>query len=125
MKALIVLLGLWIAGIGTVSAQPQSRFGNCVPGYIDLTIGGTFFTHVPMECVAMSTVSEQGYYPVNQRVAFGYLGNTFYGTVVGYQWTWKPDNSVVTQYNIAYDGDIGTAFQVHQIAVDTDKVKAT
>ncbi len=125
MKTLILLLGLWSTGFGAVSAQTPSRFGNCIPGYIDLTIGGTFFTHVPLECVATSAVSEAGYYPVGQRVTFEYAGRTFSGTVVGYQWTWKPDNTVTVQYNVAYDGDIGIAFLIHQIAVDTDKVHAS
>lgn len=101
----------------------QNRFSNCVPGYIDLTIGGTFFKHVPMECGAISRKSELGYYPIGQIVSFEYNKANYAGVIAGYQFTWHPDQSISVQYMVQYQVSIGIAFQINEVAINADKVR--
>lgn len=121
MKRFIVLAGLWIAVFSPVSAQSQSRFGDCEPGVININIAGTMI-QANHQCGFISRVNEAGYYPIGTPVHFEYRKNTFSGVVVGTQWTWKADRSIQVQYDIMYTDDIGVQFMVKEVVVDLDKV---
>ena len=122
MKRLLILLTVWLMGMGVISAQPDSRYGNCTPGYRDIVVGGTPFAHVPLHCGFISRVNEQGYLAIGTPVHFVYGPNSFQGWIVGTQWDWRPDGSIVVQYMVGYQGDIGVDFSVKEVAIDIGHV---
>jgi len=111
---------LFILLTAIVIPAQQGRFGTCTPSVINLTIGGNLLQS-EQNCVQLSRISEQGYFPIGTAVTFEYGGNSFNGQVTGYQFTWKANGGVVTEY-VVLDGDVGPKFQVPEVAVAIDKV---
>lgn len=99
---------------------PQNRFPNCTPSSITIDVGGQS-VRSESDCVAISRVDESGYLSLGTPVHFEYRGNSFNGTVTGYQFTWHADNTIEVEYMVT-DGFMGVAFLMNEVAVPLDKV---
>lgn len=119
MKHLLTLIALLcFASV----VQAQSRFTNCTPSKTTISIGD-HLVESNSNCVAISRVNEGGYLPIGSNVTFEYRDTSRSGVVVGTQWTWKPDNTITTEYMVSYvDTTKMPLFLVAEVAVAVDKV---